>query len=100
MDGTPDLPGNQSLDSTPLSVDLKGRNTKASRIVVMAFWIIGFVLLLVALVIVRLHPAPWPFDLQTTITLQQLQPQLPSWVSTPIVWASLVDNPLPSTANF
>src|SRR6266702_3827138 len=41
-----------------------------------------------------------PFDLQTTITLQQLQPQLPSWVSTPIVWASLVDNPIPSTASF
>ncbi len=100
MDSTPDLPGNQSLDSTPLAVDLKGRNTKARRIVVVALWIIGFVLLIVASVIVRLHPAPWPYDLQTTITLQQLQPQLPSWVSAPIVWASLVDNPYPSTANF
>jgi uncharacterized BrkB/YihY/UPF0761 family membrane protein/membrane-associated phospholipid phosphatase len=94
MDSTPDLPGNQSLDSTPPAVDLKGRNTKASYIVVVALWITGFVLLLVASVIVRLHPGPWPFDLQTTITLQHLQ--LPTWTITPIVWASFVDNPIPS----
>jgi membrane-associated phospholipid phosphatase len=45
-----------------------------------------------------LHPAPWPFEVQTTNTMQQLQ--LWPWVSTPIVWASIVDNPIPSTAGF
>src|SRR5204862_5781361 len=70
------------------------------RYVAITLWIIGFLALVVASVIVHSHPAPWPLDLQTTITLQQLQSQLPSWVSTPIVWACLVDNPIPSTASF
>ena len=100
MDSTPELPGNQSLDSTPLAVDLKGRNTKANHIVAIVLWIVGLIALVIAAVIVRLHPGPWPFDLQTTITLQQLQPQLPFWMSDPIVWASLVDNPYPTAANF
>src|SRR5437016_9692731 len=103
MDGTTDLPGKQTLDSTTLAGGSKqqdARATQTRRIVAITLWIIGFFALVVASVIVHSHPAPWPFDLQTTITLQQLQSQLPSWVSTPIVWASLVDNPIPSTASF
>src|SRR6266571_1906546 len=101
MDGTTDLPGKQTLDSTTLAGGSKQQDahpTQTRRIVAITLWIIGFIALVVASVIVRLHPAPWPFEVQTTITLQQLQPQLPFWVSTPIVWASLVDNPYPSTA--
>jgi uncharacterized BrkB/YihY/UPF0761 family membrane protein/membrane-associated phospholipid phosphatase len=100
MESTPDLPSNQSLDSTMLVGSMTQRNPQLRRYVAIVLWIIGLIALLVASVIVRLHPAPWPFDLQTTITLQQLQPQLPSWVSTPIVWASIVDNPIPSTVSF
>ena len=95
MDSTPDLPGNQSLDSTPPAVDLKGRNTKASYIVVVALWIIGLIALLVTSVIVRLHPGPWPFDLQTTVTLQGLH--LWPWVNSSIDFISRVNDPLPVT---
>ena len=47
---------------------------------------------------VHFHPAPWPYEVQTTTTMQQRQ--LWPLPSTPIVWASIVDNPIPSTAAF
>ena len=94
MESIPDLPSNQSLDSTTLVDGVRQRNAQIRRDVAIALWLIGLIALLVVAVIVRFHPAPWQFDLQTTITVQHLQ--LPSWVITPIVWASLVDNPIPS----
>ena len=94
MESIPDLPSNQSLDSTTLVDGVRQRNAQIRRDVAIVLWLIGLIALLVVAVIVRFHPAPWQFDLQTTITVQHLQ--LPSWVITPIVWASLVDNPIPS----
>jgi hypothetical protein len=91
MDSTPNLPGNQSLDSSTLAGGVKERSAQTRRTVAIALWLIGFIVLVAASVIVRSHPAPWPFDLQTTITVQHLQ--LPSWVSTPIVWVSVVGQP-------
>ena len=99
MESPTDLPGKQTLDRTTLAGGSKQQDARTSqtrRNVAIMLWIIGFIVLVVASVIVHSHPAPWPFDLQTTITLQQLQPQLPSWVSTPIVWASLVDDQINS----
>jgi membrane-associated phospholipid phosphatase len=101
MDGTTDLPGKKTLDGTtvaPGSMQQDARATQIRRIVEIMLWIIGVIALIVASVIVRSHPAPWPFEVQTTISLQQLQ--LWPWLVTPIVWASIVDNPLPSAANF
>jgi len=101
MDNTTDLPGKQTLDSITPVADSKQQDAHASqtrRRVVLALWMVGLVALLVASVIVRSHPAPWPFEVQSTTTMQQLQ--LWPWLSTPIVWASLVDNPIPSTASF
>jgi membrane-associated phospholipid phosphatase len=60
--------------------------------------VVGLIALLAASVIVRFHAAPWPFEVQTTTTIQQLQ--LWPWLSNPIVWASIVDDPIPSAAGF
>jgi len=98
MDSTPDLPGKQTLDSTTLAGGVKRRSAHTRRNVAISLWIIGFIALLVASVMVSFHPAPWPFDLQTTITLQHLQ--LPPWVDTPIAWVSIVDNVLPSLISY
>ena len=68
MDNTPDLPINQSLDSTTLD-GVKGRIVSTGRNGAITLWLIGFIALVGASVIVRFHPAPWPFDLQTTISL-------------------------------
>jgi membrane-associated phospholipid phosphatase len=91
MDNTPDLPGYQSLDGNTLAGGVERRSAHTRRNVAITLWLIGFIALVGASVIVLSHPAPWPFDLQTTITVQHLQ--LPSWVSTPIVWVSVVGQP-------
>jgi membrane-associated phospholipid phosphatase len=98
MDSIPDLPGNQSLQSTAQAVYVKRRNALTRQNIAITLWIIGLIALLVASVIVRFHPAPWPFEVQTTTSIQQLQ--LWSWLSAPIVWASIVDNVLPSLISY
>ena len=100
MEGTTGFQGKPTRDDATLAGDVRKRNAQIRRDVAIAFWLIGFIALVVISVIVRSHPAPWPFDLQTTVTMQQLQPLLPSWVSNPIVWASIVDNPIPSIIGF
>ena len=99
MGGTTDLPGKQTPDGTTVAGGVKQQDAVQTRWrVVLPLCVLGFMLLAAASVIVRLHPAPWPFDLQTTITLQNLQ--LPSWVSTLIVWVSIVDNPIPTEISY
>jgi len=101
MDNTSDLPGKQTLDSTTPVSDSKQQDARAARTrrrVVLALWVVGLIALVAASVIVRSHPAPWPFEVQTTTAMQQLQ--LWPWLSNPIVWASIVDDPIPSTAGF
>jgi len=91
MDSTPNLPGKQTVDGSTLAGGVKRRSAQARRTGAITLWLIGFIVLVVATVLVIMHPAPWPFDLQTTITLQHLQ--LPSWVSAPIVWVSVEGQP-------
>ena len=97
MDSTTNLPGKQALGDPNLAASSKQQNAHVAhtrQIIACSLWMMGFILLSVASVIVRFHPAPWPFELQTTTTLQSLQ--LWSVLSTPIVLASIVDNVLPS----
>lgn len=98
MDNASDLSGKQTLDSSALAGGVKHRSARTRRTVAIALWLIGFIGLVAASVIVRSHPAPWPFEVQTTVTIQQLQ--LWPWLSTPIVWASIVDNVIPSAISF
>src|SRR5437868_15111346 len=98
MDSTPDLPGKQTLDGSTLAGGVKRRSAQTRRNAAITLWLIGFIAFLVASVIVYMHPAPWPFDLQTTITLQHLQ--LPFWMITFLHWVSNVDNVLPSLISY
>ena len=101
MDNKTDLPGKQTLDSTTLAASSKQQEVRATQTRQRArrsLWVVGLIALLAASVIVRFHASPWPFEVQTTDTLQQLQ--LWPWLSTPIIWASIVDDPIPSAAGF
>jgi uncharacterized BrkB/YihY/UPF0761 family membrane protein/membrane-associated phospholipid phosphatase len=100
MEDTTGIQSKPTGDGTTLTGAVRKRNVQIRRTGAIVLWVIGLIVLAAASVIVRSHPAPWPVDLQTTITLQQLQLQLPPWVSNPIVWASLVDNPIPSLVSF
>jgi hypothetical protein len=86
MDGTTDLPGKQMLDDNTLSADSKHldiRVAQTRRRTRRTFWVVGLLTLLAASLIVHFHPAPWPYEIQTTTTMQQLQ--LWPWLITPIV---------------
>src|SRR5215467_346193 len=91
MEKTPVLAGNHSGDGSALADGEKRRSAHTRRNVAITLWMLGLLALVGASVIVRAHPAPWPFDLQTTVTVQHLH--LPSWVSTPIVWVSVLGQP-------
>jgi len=94
MDSTPDLPGKQTLDGNTLAGGVKRRSTHTRRNAAIILWLIGFMALVGASVTVSFHPAPWPLDLQTTITLQHLL--LWPWLIPPIGWPSIVGDVLPS----
>ncbi len=94
MDNTPHLPGNHTFDGSTLAVGVKRRSAQTRRNVAITLWLIGFMAFLVACVIVKFHPAPWPLDLQTTITLQHL-PLWP-WLIPLIGWPSIAGNPIPA----
>src|SRR2546421_3126671 len=83
------------MDSTTLAASSKQPLTNTRRIVAFTLWGLGFLLLVVASVIVYSHPGPWPFDLQTTVTLQHSQ--FANTMSSPAELVSIVDDPLPST---
>ena len=97
MDSTPNLPGNQTEYDTILAGGVERGNAYSRRNVAITLWLIGLIALVGASVIVRFHPAPWSFDLQTTITLQQLPHG--SWVSTFIGWFTTVNDPIPSVSS-
>jgi undecaprenyl-diphosphatase len=63
-----------------------------------SLWSIAVVIFVIACVIVHFHPAPWPFDLQTTIAVQHLQ----LWVglSALLTFASLMNDPLVSAVEY
>ncbi len=72
MESPTDLPGKQTLDSTTLAGGSKqqvARTSQTRRYVAIILWIIGFIALVVASVIVHSHPAPWPLEVQTTTSV-------------------------------
>ncbi|HLH62097.1 MAG TPA: phosphatase PAP2 family protein [Ktedonobacteraceae bacterium] len=69
-----------------------------SRIFQYALWGIAVVIFVLACVIVHFHPAPWPFDLQTTITIQHLH--LWAGFMAVLTFASLMNDPLVSLIEY
>ena len=96
MDNTTNLPLKQTLDGSTSASNMEQRSVSTRRNVAITLWLLGFIAIVGATVMVIMHPAPWPFDLQTTITLQHLQ--LPSWLSSALSWPSIMGDPYPFTA--
>ena len=57
-------------------------------------WCVGFIVLLVASVMVRRHPGPWPFDLRTTISVQHTY--FPAWFATCFIVVDRLNDPIPA----
>ncbi|HEV2582423.1 MAG TPA: phosphatase PAP2 family protein [Ktedonobacteraceae bacterium] len=64
------------------------------RVTFIALWILGFVTLMIWSVIIRNHPAPYPFEYQFTLMIQNAQ--LWGWVDPLIRFFSNLDNTLPA----
>src|SRR5947209_2849650 len=95
MDGATSLPGKETRGNAYLAGGEKRWYKNTRLIVAITLWGIGLMTLLVASVLVHFHPGPWPFDLQTTVTLQGLH--LWPWVNSSIDFISRVNDPLPVT---
>ena len=94
MSSTTDPRGLQPTAEAIVPQRIERRDKRGWQIIQYTLWSIGVVIFAIACVIVHFHPAPWPFDLQTTITVQHLH----LWVGLSILLtlASLMNNPLVS----
>src|SRR5947209_4227828 len=97
MDGTTRSKGSITQSPNSSTTSPGGENLwRAHRrhMVDRSFWALGFIIMIVASVFVKLHPAPYPIDLQTTETLQSFH--LWAWVNTVIAFISSLNDPIPS----
>ncbi len=69
-------------------------DARVRHILEAVLWGIGFIVLMVASVMVHNHPGPWPFDLQTTIMLQHIH--YPGWLLSCIGAISRLNDPIPA----
>ena len=96
MDNTTDLPGTQAPDSAALAAEAKKRQRQPLLVIAFTLWVIGVITVLVASVIILFfHPGPWPFDLQTTVTLQSLH--YSPWLLASIDFPSRFNDIIPAT---
>jgi undecaprenyl-diphosphatase len=98
MSSTTNPRGLQSATGATVPRSEEQRDKRVWQIVQYSLWGIAVVIFVIACVIVHFHPAPWPFDLQTTITVQHLQ----LWVgfSALLTFASLMNDPLVSAVEY
>lgn len=103
MDSATSLPSRQRRDEAPLSGSAKQRDRHMRQNVAITLWGTGFIMLLVASVLVHFHTAPWPFELALTKTIQGSHPipcvslqQPRSWLEAGLFDVSTLNNPVPS----
>jgi undecaprenyl-diphosphatase len=95
MDSATDLPSTQVPDSAGRASKAKKRQRQMLLVSAFTLWMIGVIALLGASVVVHFfHPGPWPFDLQTTETLQSLH--YPPWLLAIIDFPSRFNDIAPS----
>jgi membrane-associated phospholipid phosphatase len=101
MDRISDSPTQQLYGNSPAHHENKLPGTQ--RIIWIALWLIGAIILGVAAVIVHSHTAPWPVELAFTKYFQGPHPvpcpipiQPHSWIEAALFDVSILNNPIPS----
>jgi membrane-associated phospholipid phosphatase len=69
-------------------------NPLSHHVIGVTFWIIGFIILVIASFLTHFHPGPWPGELAFSRTVQGLQ--LWPWVTALIAFISSFNDPFPS----
>ncbi len=99
MEDSTGFQGEPTQDGTTLADGVRQRNAQIYRDVAITLWVMGVIILLVASAIVLFfHPGPWPFDLQTTVTLQSLHYW--PWLLASIDFPSRFNDIIPATIAF
>lgn len=85
--------GKQTPTATTTAGGENQQGVQRRHLIEAVFWSIGFIVLIAACVLVHFHPGPWPFDLQTTISVQHL----PLWpaVQASLTFVDVFNNPVP-----
>jgi membrane-associated phospholipid phosphatase len=86
----------KSLQTPTATTTAGGENRQGvhkRHIIEAIVWGIGFLVLIVASVMVHSHPGPWPFDLQTTLSVQHLH--LWPWVQACLTFVDAFNDPIP-----
>ncbi len=98
MSSTANPRGLQAPGQTAVVRGEEHRDKRNWQIFQYTLWGIAVVVFAIACVIVHFHPAPWPFDLQTTITVQHLH----LWIgfSVLLTFASLMNDPIVSIIEY
>jgi membrane-associated phospholipid phosphatase len=86
--------GIQAPTSTTTAGGENRRDARKRHLVEATLWIIGMILFIASCFAVHFHPQPYPFDLSTTHTVQNLG--APSWLLAMINFPSFLDDPIPS----
>jgi undecaprenyl-diphosphatase len=94
MDGTTNPQGVKTPAIPTKTGEANPPATDRPRPVEVILFVLGVIILAVASVLVHLHPRPYAIDLQTTETIQALQPN--PWINAFIEFVSSLNNPLPS----
>jgi len=95
MDSTTNPAGTQVPGTATPVAEAKKRQRQVILVSAFTLWVIGLLALLAASAFVHFsHPGPWPFDLQTTVTVQSLY--YPPWLLTIIDFPSVFNNIAPA----
>ncbi len=89
--------GTTGIQTPTATTTAGGENRQRAHtrhIIEVILWCIGFIVLMVASVMVHEHPGPWPFDLQTTISVQHTH--FPVWFATAFIVVDRFNDPIPA----
>jgi len=93
----------QTVVSIPVQRDDQAPGSPVGRIIGIALWVIGLVMLVALAFIAHTHKAPWPFELNFTKAIQGSHPipcpvplQPHSWIQVGLFDISQLNNPTPS----
>jgi len=86
--------GIQTPTATTTAGGENRRDAQKRHRVEAVFWIIGMIIFIASCFAVHSHPQPYPFDLSTTHTVQNLG--TPSWLLAMINFPSFLNDPIPS----
>jgi membrane-associated phospholipid phosphatase len=84
----------QTFLASPDVIAEKWRNARTWQRIGAVLWVIGFIILIASAVIVHGHRGPWPFDLETTHSIQSLN--LWGWVIACLTFINVFNNGIPA----